>query len=255
MSKQASKPCGVRRVPAPPPLSLLPVVHGTAEISAWIDYYWAKLGIPNEERRWLAVTQDRQEFAHWTGRRLNSLTLGCYCYLPQPLDEQHSSLVPQAAQAATSARSGPRASGSHHVHTQPAQNPVLAPSHRHLIFIEPDLLPLGLEVTVAHELIHLNDRIRGTPRRHRCHGYDAIAIDEAALTGYPVETLRALLHEETSRREAALRRARPIRYVYVCPSCGKEYHRARRYSREVSCGACDRAFNPAHLLVLKAAHL
>jgi predicted SprT family Zn-dependent metalloprotease len=106
-------------------------------------------------------------------------------------------------------------------------------------------------VTVAHELIHLADRVRGQPRRHRCHGYDSISVDEAAVTGYPPEDLRALLREETTRREKAARAVRPIRYIYVCPRCGKEYQRVRRYPRAVSCGTCDHAFNPAYALVLK----
>jgi predicted SprT family Zn-dependent metalloprotease len=253
MSKQAKTTSGTRRIPDPPPFSLLPVLHGGAEIGTWIDHYWSRLGIPGAERRWLAVTQDRQEFARWTGRRLNSLALGCYCYLPQPPGGRRIGRAPQAAQEAigSSIELRPLAIHSTRARHTPAATPL--PSHRHLMFIEPDLLPQSLEVTVAHELIHLSDRIQGTPRRHRCHGYDAIALDEAAITGYPVEELRALLREETSRREAALRRARPIRYIYICPSCGKEYPRTRRYSREVSCGTCDRAYNPTYRLLLKEA--
>jgi len=102
--------------------------------------------------------------------------------------------------------------------------------HRHLIFIEPDMQPKSIEVTVAHELIHLADRLNGTPRRHRHHGYDTIAADEAAVTGYPLDELRHLLHEESARRERLRRERRPIRYIYECPGCGKEYPRARRYS-------------------------
>jgi DNA-directed RNA polymerase subunit RPC12/RpoP len=100
-------------------------------------------------------------------------------------------------------------------------------------------------------LIHLADRVRGEPRRHRHHGYDDIAADEAAITGYPLEELRLLLREESSRREKAARQARPIRYIYVCLHCGKEYPRVRLYARVVSCGTCDRAFNPLYKLVLK----
>jgi len=251
MPKQIRKTRTTRHAPDPPPSTLLPVVHGTAEVSAWIDHYWARLGIPEEERRWLAVTQDRQEFARWAGRRLNSLTLGCYCYLPQPAPAQGPGHGFQATQTALAGDAEPRALAAHSARTHSALPTPLAAAHRHLIFIEPDLLPQGLEVTIAHELIHLRDRVQGTPRRHRCHGYDAIADDEAALTGYPPEELRALLREETNRREATLRRTRPIRYTYVCPACGKEYHRVRRYTREVSCGACDHAYNPAYRLVLK----
>jgi predicted SprT family Zn-dependent metalloprotease len=130
--------------------------------------------------------------------------------------------------------------------------PLHLPSHRHLIFIERDMQPQSIEVTVAHELIHLADRVRGTPRRHRHHGYDSIAADEAAVTGYGLEELRCLLHEESARRENMRRARRPIRYLYECPNCGKEYPRARRYTRAVSCIQCDRAYNPLYKLRLRA---
>jgi NADH pyrophosphatase NudC (nudix superfamily) len=122
--------------------------------------------------------------------------------------------------------------------------------HRHLIFIEPDMQPKSIEVTTAHELIHLADRVNGTPRRHRHHGYDSIASDEAAITGYGLEELRALLHEESSRREEARRAVRPIRYLYQCPNCGKKYPRTRKYSQAVSCSSCDKSYNPRFKLLL-----
>jgi hypothetical protein len=124
--------------------------------------------------------------------------------------------------------------------------------YRHLIFIEPTLLPVSTEVTVAHELIHLSDRVRGNPRKHKCHGFDSISVDEAALTRRDPEYLREQLREETLRREEAVRAVRPYRYVYVCPTCHREYHRVRRYSRPVSCGRCDQHFNQAFLLQLGA---
>lgn len=73
-------------------------------------------------------------------------------------------------------------------------------------------------------------------------------MDEAALTTRDPEWLRELLAEETRRREAKLRQARPYRYLYVCPNCGKEYPRVKKYSRAVSCGHCDQRFNAAFLL-------
>jgi hypothetical protein len=107
-------------------------------------------------------------------------------------------------------------------------------------------------VTVAHELIHLADRYNGTPRRHRHHGYDSIAADEAAVTGYSLEELRHLLSEESQHRDAQRRARRPIRYLYECPGCGKEYPRTRRYSQAVSCSSCDKRYNPLYRLRLKA---
>src|SRR5579859_622184 len=247
-----------RPAPEPPSLHSLPVLHAGEDVRRWLDHYWHKLGLPADERSRLAVTQDRREFARWAGRRLNTLALGCYCYLPSPPLTRRQRRHLQLSQAI-----GAQTEEAAAVLTQlPLPNfaipPVVKPQvqgvpllHRHLIFVEPDLLPQSIEVTVAHELIHLADRVRGQPRRHRCHGYDSISVDEAAITGYPPEELRALLREETSRREKAARAVRPIRYIYACPRCGKEYQRVRRYPRPVSCGACDHAYNPVYALVLK----
>ena len=194
--------------PMPPPRKADPIIHGSREIAHWLTHYWQKLQLPAHELSRLAITQDRSEYTRWTGKRLNTMVLGCYCYLPAP--------------------------------------------HRHLIFVEPGMQPQSIEVTVAHELIHLADRVHGTPRRHRHHGYDSIAADEAAITGYPLEDLRRLLHEESLRREHIRRERRPIRYLYECPSCGKQYPRARRYSHSVSCSNCDKKYNPNYKLQLRA---
>jgi hypothetical protein len=250
------------RPPNPPTLDQMPLVNASPAVRQWLDHYWDKLKLSSDEARRLAVTDDRNEFARWTGRRLNPLALGCYCYLP---DASGSSVISNDTEAAASLRTAS-------VATQARMQPALpgfgdaaaedsAPAeaarapqtdYRHLIFVEPDLLPLGIEVTVAHELIHLSDRAQGTPRKHRCHGYDSISVDEAAVTERDPEVLRALLREETTRREAVLRTLRPYRYVYACPNCGKEYLRVRRYARPVSCGRCDRHYNPVFLLELRA---
>lgn len=251
------------RPPQVPELSVLPLVNAGTEAARWLDHYWHKLKLPTGEAKRLAMTDDRGEFARWTGRRLNPLALGCYCYLPNAHPGKHDApatvqtsanltaptLAPERVQlalpgfgdAALSATTAPESS-------ETAQ---ATSDYRHLIFVEPDLLPLGIEVTVAHELIHLSDRVQGNPRKHHCHGYDSISVDEAAITGRDPEMLRELLREETARREAALRRVRPYRYLYACPHCGKEYPRVRRYTRPVSCGRCDRQYNPAFLLQLK----
>ena len=224
--------------PAPPPVQTGPIIHGSPSIERWLTHYWQKLLLPAQELRRLAITQDRQEFMRWTGKRLNTMVLGCYCYLPTP--------------ASTRARL--RRQGSQ-LQTLPGfndtQQELPARSHRHLIFIEPDMQPKSIEVTVAHELIHLADRVNGTPRRHRHHGYDSIAADEAAITGYSLEELRHLLHEESARREHMRRQRQPIRYLYECPNCGKQYPRARRYSQAVSCSSCDKRYNPLYRLSLR----
>jgi predicted SprT family Zn-dependent metalloprotease len=220
-------------LPAPPPRQAGPVIHGNPILAHWLTHYWQKLRLPEQELAVLAITQDRQEYMRWTGKRLNLLALGCYCYLPAPVT--------------TRGRGQKRAPLPGF--TDAARRPV--PGHRHLIFIEPDMQPQSIEVTVAHELIHLADRVRGTPRRHRHHGYDSIAADEAAVTGYQLEDLRKLLHEESLRREHQRRERRPIRYLYQCPNCGKEYPRARRYSQAVSCSTCDSRYNPRFRLLLR----
>jgi hypothetical protein len=209
---------------APPQKQLEPIIHGNREaIYPWLEHYWQKLQIASNELALLAITQDRQEYRQWTGKRLNLMTLGCYCYLPAPSRSVASRVRPESQET----------------------------THRHLIFIEPDMQPQSLEVTVAHELIHLADRVKGTPRKHRHHGYDSIAADEAAITGYGQEELRDLLREESARRELQRRERRPIRYLYACPSCGKKYPRTRKYSQSVSCSMCDKHYNPRFRLLLE----
>lgn len=216
-----------RPVPAPPPRQGGAIIHGSESVVHWLVFYWRKLSLPDQELSHLAVTQERREFTRWTGKRLNALALGCYCYLPAPSRRSLLAHLPGA-----DPKSG-------------------APDHRHLIFIEPDMQPRSIEVTVAHELIHLADRVNGTPRRHRHHGYDSIAADEAAVTGYSLEELRRLLNDESQRRDVQRRVRRPIRYLYECPGCGKEYPRTRRYSQAVSCSSCDKRYNPLFRLRLK----
>jgi|SRR5579859_788035 len=238
--------CPPGRIPAPPPQQLEPVIHASHSIKGWLAYYWQKLHLPPNELGRLAVTQDRQEYMCWTGKRLQAMVLGCYCYLPPPHMPGRShrrsrkpSLTP------------PLPAFEEALHPPSPSTPTPQAGGRHLIFIEPDMQPQSIEVTVAHELIHLADRVNGTPRRHRHHGYDSIAADEAAITGYALEDLRRLLHEESMRRERARRARRPLRYLYECPNCGKQYPRSRRYSQAVSCSNCDKSYNPLYRLALR----
>ncbi len=256
--------------PHPPSLEQLPLINADSQAARWLDYYWRKLGLPEEQARRLAVTDDRWEFARWTGRRLDTMALGCYCYLPLATDDL-AAVAPD--NSVTANLTAPTGAAQRSQLTLPgfgetsddvegeagllvgaferaqlaSQSPV-ASDYRHLIFVEPQLLPEGVEVTIAHELIHLADRVSGRPRKHHCHGHDSISVDEAALTGRDPEWLRELLAEESRRREEAVRQARPYRYLYVCPNCGKQYPRVRKYSRNVSCGHCDQRFNAAFLL-------
>ena len=146
--------------PAPPTREAGPIVRGSQAIQHWLTHYWPKLQLPAQELSRLAITQDRQEYMRWTGKRLNLMVLGCYCYLP----------APRIALQRTN-----RERKSEHVYAHKSSEATLQlpqPSHRHLIFIEPDMQPQSIEVTVAHELIHLADRLNGTPRRHHHHGHD-----------------------------------------------------------------------------------
>ncbi len=231
------------RTPAPPLQQVGPIVHASDTIGDWLTHYWQKLNLPAQELSKLAITQDRQEYMRWTGKRLNVMVLGCYCYLPA--SHSHNSYTITQTRARKPVRSQVLSAFEDTLHLH-------LPVHRHLIFIEPDMQPQSIEVTVAHELIHLADRVNGTPRRHRHHGYDSIAADEATITGYGLEELRRLLHEESTRREAMRHKQRPIRYLYVCPNCGNQYPRTRRYSRAVSCSKCDKTYNPRFQLLLRA---
>jgi predicted SprT family Zn-dependent metalloprotease len=242
------------RMPAPPPGQGTPVIHGTAVLHKWLMHYWQKLQLPARELERLAVTQDRQEYMRWTGKRLNILALGCYCYIPGPrsMRARPHKRGPSQSLPGFGDAAGDRAGRSHgHLSTLAPADEARSSGHRHLIFIEPDMQSQSIEVTMAHELIHLADRVKGTPRRHRHHGYDSIAADEAAVTGYGLDELRRLLHEESARREHLRRARRPIRYLYQCPGCGKEYPRARRYSQAVSCSSCDSRYNPQYRLVIR----
>jgi hypothetical protein len=268
-TRTSSRTNSRNRPPQPPARDDLPIINASDEIADWLDHYWSKLRLPPEQADYLAVTTDRNEFAHWTGRRLNPLALGCYCYLPLPvggrgaiapgeLDYSDAARSTRIAPSITVDRRQLRLPGFPVLEDEmllPLDDPIeprdLPDEYRHLIFIEPGMTDVGIEVTVAHELIHLADRVQGRPRRHHCHGHDAISVDEAAITERDPEYLRIQLREETERREAVLREKRPYRYIYSCPSCKNEYPRVRRYPRAISCGHCDNRFNPAFELHMR----
>jgi len=255
------------RPPQPPALDSLPLLNASDDVLRWLDHYWHKLRLPLDQAHYLGLTQDRREFAEWTGRRLNPLALGCYCYLPLSHEADGGDGIALDYEASTATQTAPPAVMSRKqlrlpgftVETDetlpPLEDPVevqdLALDFRHLIFIEPGMTALGIEVTVAHGLIHLSDRIQGRPRKHRCHGHDSISVDEALITGRDPEMLRQQLRDETESREKVLREKRPIRYVYSCPVCEKEYPRVQRYARPISCGICDDKFNPAFELTMR----
>src|SRR5215467_3179160 len=92
------------RPPEPPELDVLPLINASAEVALWLEHYWEKLRLPAAEALRLAVTDDRQDFHRWTGRRLNPLALGCYCYLPTLQSADGSSSAMLTAPSATPSR-------------------------------------------------------------------------------------------------------------------------------------------------------
>src|SRR5713226_2215777 len=123
-------------MPAPPPRQAGPIIYGNPLIQHWLTHYWQKLQLPAHELSKLAITQDRQEYMRWTGKRLNIMVLGCYCYLPAP----HSHIIMQTrTRKPLHSQILPVLEDTLHLHV---------PGHRHLIFIEPDMQPQSIEVTV-----------------------------------------------------------------------------------------------------------
>src|SRR5215472_8090211 len=92
------------RTPEPPAIDYLPLINASADVALWLEHYWEKLRLPAAEALRLAVTDDRQDFHRWTGRRLNPLTLGCYCYLPTLQSADGSSSATLTAPSATPSR-------------------------------------------------------------------------------------------------------------------------------------------------------
>src|SRR5438105_15942396 len=121
---------------APPPRQADPIIHGSPIISRWLTHYWQKLELPAQELPLLAITQDRQEYMRWTGKRLNIMALGCYCYLPAPVAARSH------AHRSAPARALPGFHDKTQLHKQGKQEKdTQQRGHRHLIFIEPDMQP------------------------------------------------------------------------------------------------------------------
>src|SRR5207248_11198865 len=118
------------RTPAPPPRQAGPIVHASHTIKDWLALYWQKLNLPTQELGKLAITQDRQEYMRWTGKRLNSRGLGCYCYLPAP----HHSQRGGKTRPRNTLHSQTLLGFEHSPQLQP-------PTQSHLIFIGPDMPP------------------------------------------------------------------------------------------------------------------
>ena len=135
-ARKSTVPYPPDRVPAPPPRQPDPIIHAGHSIKDWLNHYWQKLNLPANELNRLAITQDRQEYMRWTGKRLQSMVLGCYCYLPAPRLPAHTSTRGRKPALTMPLPTFEEALQLH------------LPSHRHLIFIEPDMQPQSIEVTV-----------------------------------------------------------------------------------------------------------
>jgi hypothetical protein len=140
--------------------------------------------------------------------------------------------------------------------------------------------------TIVHELVHIDRSFDGTgsPLRHgvefnsivdsitsRAHA-DGIRVPPLPQDGQVVyyrkfeRMPRALRLDATTERiqydenrltigalrlDSADRLPMPLRYVYECPACRKEYHR-RAPLRPSSCSACSRRYDARFKLVLVA---
>ncbi|MFH2037235.1 MAG: SprT-like domain-containing protein, partial [Candidatus Zixiibacteriota bacterium] len=91
------------------------------------------------------------------------------------------------------------------------------------------IFPEEIEDTLKHEMIHI-----------LYPSHDAKFKAVAAGIG---ASLRANYHPDLRA---------PFKYLYICPSCNKEYPRRKRL-RMASCGVCSKGsrFDPKYKLVLK----
>jgi SprT protein len=90
-----------------------------------------------------------------------------------------------------------------------------------------------IDRTLRHELAHLLAQARAGRRRLTPHGRewrraccDLDLADEARCHQLPFPIRR-----------------RPRRFLYRCPKCRVEFHRARRIRRALACLSCCRKFN------------
>lgn len=117
---------------------ILPLVH----------HYLAKLNLPADD---LWITDNRQTYNEWVGRRVGGSIGGAYVY--HPGRRKHLVLINLRRIDLT--------------------------------------LPKSLEIVVCEELLHMRHRLDGDRRRHARHGYDRIAVQVSELTGATMEEVRS----------------------------------------------------------------
>jgi predicted SprT family Zn-dependent metalloprotease len=112
-------------------------------LRAYID----KLRLPTDD---LWVTDDRQTYNEWVGRRVGGSIGGAYVF--HPGRGKHLILI-------------------------------------NLRRID-QTRPKSLEIVVCEELLHMRHRIDGDRRRHAKHGHDRIAVQVSELTGATMDEVR-----------------------------------------------------------------
>lgn len=110
--------------------------------------YIAKLRLPTGD---LWVTDRRQTYNEWVGRKVGGSIGGAYVY--HPGRDKHLILINLRRIDLT--------------------------------------LPKSLEIVVCEELLHMRHRIDGDRRRHAKHGHDRIAVQVSELTGATIDEVRS----------------------------------------------------------------
>jgi predicted SprT family Zn-dependent metalloprotease len=116
-------------------------------ILPFLRAYIEKLRLPTDD---LWVTDDRQTYNEWVGRRVGGSIGGAYVF--HPGRGKHLILI-------------------------------------NLRRID-QTRPKSLEIVVCEELLHMRHRIDGDRRRHAKHGHDRIAVQVSELTGATMDEVR-----------------------------------------------------------------
>jgi ribosomal protein L37AE/L43A len=117
-------------------------------ILPFLQRYTELLQLPIDH---LWVTDNRQTYNEWVGRKVGGSIGGAYVYHP--------------------------GRGKH----------LILINLRRIDLTQPK----SLEIVVCEELLHMRNRIDGDRRRHARHGYDRIAVQVSELTGASMEEVRS----------------------------------------------------------------
>ena len=123
-----------------------PAVEGLANV------YRERLGLSGQT---IWLTESRQTFESWLGRRVRPSIGGAYAYLLKT--QAHAILINVS-----------------------------------MIDLQQ---PRSLEIVVCEEFLHMRHWLDGDRRRHARHGYDRIAVQVAQLTGASMDEVRGCLKQ------------------------------------------------------------